>query len=36
MFRNAMSVKLPDELEEDLKGNLTYINSVEELRKILK
>lgn len=36
MFRNAMSSKLPDELEEDLKGNLVYVNSVEELANLLK
>jgi hypothetical protein len=36
MFRNAMSEKLPAELEEDLKGNLIYVNSVEELKQILK
>jgi len=36
MFRNAMSEKLPAELEEDLKGNLTYVNSVKELKELLK
>ncbi len=36
MFKNTISQRLPKELEEDLKENLHYINSVKELEKIIK
>lgn len=36
IFENTLSVKLPKEIEEDLKGNLIYIDSIDELIKILK
>jgi hypothetical protein len=36
VFRNTISCDLPKELEEDLKGNLTYVNSINELKKVLK
>jgi len=32
IFKNTISSKLHPELEEDLKGNLFYINSIEELK----
>ncbi len=35
VFENTLSSKLPPELEEDLKGNLIYINSVKELENYL-
>lgn len=36
IFENTISEKLPKELEEDLKSNLHYINSVKDLKKIIK
>ncbi len=35
VFENTLSSRFPPELEEDLKGNLIYINSVKELEKYL-
>ena len=36
MFRNAMSVELPAELKEDLKGNVSYVSTIKELAEKLK
>ena len=36
IFENTISSKLHAELEEDLKGNLTYINSIKQLKKLLE
>ncbi len=36
IFKNTLSSKLHPELEEDLKGHLTYIKSIKELTELLK
>jgi len=35
MFANTMTTRLPKEIEEDLKGNLIYVNSVTDMKKYL-